>query len=74
MRRGRKVISLKNVLVGETGYDKMLTTDYALENEPFIELFETEEGNPDEAVEEGYFSYSRHQPGTERDKGLKDPF
>jgi hypothetical protein len=65
---------LKTVLVGENGYKEMLTTDYALENEPFIEFFETEEGSPDETVEEGYFSYFKHQPGTERAKALKDPF
>ena len=65
---------LKTVLVGETGYQEMLTTDYALENEPFIEFFETEQGSPDEAVEEGYFSYFKHQPGTEQVKALKDPW
>jgi len=64
---------LKTVLVGENGYKEMLTTDYALENEPFIEFFETEEGSPDETVEEGYFSYFMHQPGTERATALKDP-
>ena len=37
---------LKTVLVGENGYKEMLTTDYALENEPFIEFFETEKGSP----------------------------
>jgi predicted dienelactone hydrolase len=64
---------LKTVLVGEKGYKEMLTTDYALENEPFIEFFETEEGSPDETVEEGYFSYFVHQPGTERAKALEEP-
>jgi predicted dienelactone hydrolase len=65
---------LKTVLVGEKGYQEMLTTDYALENEPFIEFFETEEGSPYETVEEGYFSYFTHRPGTERATALKDPF
>jgi predicted dienelactone hydrolase len=65
---------LKTVLVGEKGYKEMLTTDYALENEPFIEFFETEEGSPYETVEEGYFSYFTHRPGTERATALKDPF
>jgi len=51
----------------------MLTTDYALENEPFIEFFETEEGSPNTPDEEGYFSYFVHQPGTERATALKDP-
>jgi predicted dienelactone hydrolase len=64
---------LKTVLVGENGYKEMLTTDYALENEPFIEFFETEEGSPDETVEEGYFSYFKHQSDTERATALKDP-
>jgi len=65
---------LKTVLVGENGYKEMLTTDYALENEPFIEFFETEEGSPDETVEEGYFSYFKHLlPDTERATALKDP-
>jgi predicted dienelactone hydrolase len=65
---------LKTVLVGENGYKEMLTTDYALENEPFIEFFETEQGSADETVEEGYFSYFKHQPDTERATALKDPF
>jgi predicted dienelactone hydrolase len=64
---------LKTVLVGENGYKEMLTTDYALENEPFIEFFETEQGDPAETVEEGYFSYFKHQPGSERATALKDP-
>jgi dienelactone hydrolase len=65
---------LKTVLVGENGYKEMLTTDYALKNEPFIEFFETEQGNPDATVEEGYFSYFMHQSNTEQATALKDPF
>jgi dienelactone hydrolase len=68
------VAFLKTVLAGEKGYKEMLTTDYALENEPFIEFFETEADSPDETVEEGYFSYFKHRPGTERATALKDPF
>jgi predicted dienelactone hydrolase len=64
---------LKTVLVGETGYQEMLTPGYALKNEPFIEFFETEQGSPDEIVKEGYFSYFKHQPGNERANALKDP-
>jgi hypothetical protein len=64
---------LKTVLVGEKGYKEMLTPGYALENEPFIEFFGTEEGSPDETVEEGYFSYFKHQSDAERAKALKDP-
>lgn len=65
---------LKTVLVGENGYKEMLTTDYALKNEPFIEFFETEQGNPDATVEEAYFSYFMHQSDTEQATALKDPF
>jgi predicted dienelactone hydrolase len=64
---------LKTVLVGEKGYEKVLTPDYALENEPFIEFFGTEEGSPDETVEKGYFSYFKHQADAERATALKDP-
>lgn len=67
------VAFLKTVLVGEKGYKEMLTTDYALKNEPFIEFFVTEQGSPDETVADGYFSYFKHQPGTERAQALKDP-
>jgi hypothetical protein len=65
---------LKTVLVGETGYQEMLTTGYTLKNEPFIEFFETEQGSSDTPDEEGYFSYFKHQPGTERAKALKNPW
>jgi hypothetical protein len=64
---------LKTVLVRETGYKEMLTTGYALANEPFIEFFETEKGSPNTPDEEGYFSYFMHQPGTERATALKEP-
>jgi predicted dienelactone hydrolase len=65
---------LKTVLVGENGYKEMLTPGYALENETFIEFFETEEGSPDETAEEGYFRYFKHQSDIERATALKDPF
>jgi dienelactone hydrolase len=69
---------LKTVLVGEAGYKEMLTPGYALKNEPFVEFFVTEQGSPNSPDEEGYFSYFKHQPGTdqpgnERAKALKDP-
>jgi predicted dienelactone hydrolase len=64
---------LKTVLVGDNAYQEMLTSDYALANEPLIEFFETEKGSPNTPDEEGYFSYFMHQPGTERAKALKDP-
>jgi dienelactone hydrolase len=64
---------LKTVLLGENGYQEMLTPGYALENEPFVEFFETGEGSPAETVEEGYFSYFKHQSDTERATALKDP-
>jgi dienelactone hydrolase len=65
---------LKTVLVGETGYQEMLTPGYALKNEPFIEFFETEQGSPNSPDEDGYFSYFKHQPGSERTKALKNPW
>jgi dienelactone hydrolase len=65
---------LKTVLVGETGYQEMLTPGYALKNEPFIEFFETEKGDPNTPDEEGYFSYFKHQSETEQAKALKNPW
>jgi hypothetical protein len=65
---------LKTALVGETGYQEMLTPGYALENEPFIEFFETEMGSPNPRDEDAYFSYFMHQPATIQAKALKDPF
>jgi hypothetical protein len=65
---------LKTVLVGETGYQEMLTPGYALKNEPFIEFFETEKGDPNTPDEEGYFSYFKHQSETEQAKVLKNPW
>jgi predicted dienelactone hydrolase len=67
------VAFLKTVLVGGTGYKEMLTTYYAVKNEPFIEFFETEQGSPNSSDEEGYFSYFKHQLDTEQAKALKDP-
>jgi hypothetical protein len=67
------VAFLKTVLVGEKGYKEMLTPDYALEYEPLIEFFVTEQGNPNSPDEEGYFSYFMHQPGSGRATALKDP-
>jgi dienelactone hydrolase len=64
---------LKTVLEKESAYKEMLTPGYALKNEPFIEFFVTEQGSPNTPDEEGYFSYFKHQPGTERAKALKDP-
>ena len=64
---------LKIELVGERGYQEMLTADYALENEPLIEFFESEQGDPNTLDEDGYFNYFLHQPGSERGTALKDP-
>jgi hypothetical protein len=52
----------------------MLTPGYTLKNEPFIEFFETEQGSSNTPDEEGYFSYFKHQSGTEQAKVLKDPW
>lgn len=65
---------LKTTLVGGSSYKEMLTTEYALKNEPFVEFFETEQGDSNETVEDGYFYYFMHQSDTERAKALKDPF
>jgi predicted dienelactone hydrolase len=67
------VAFLKTVLVGDRGYREMLTPGYALENEPYIEFFETERGSPIQTDEVDYFSYFKHQPDTEQAKALKDP-
>ena len=64
---------LKTELVGERGYKEILTADYALENEPLIEFFETEQSDLNIPDEDGYFSYFLHQPGNERATALKDP-
>jgi predicted dienelactone hydrolase len=64
---------LKSILAGETGYQEMLTPGYALENEPFVEFFVTEQGSSNTPDEAGYFSYYMHQPGGERAKALQDP-
>jgi predicted dienelactone hydrolase len=64
---------LKTNLTRERSYKKMLTTSYALENEPFIEFFETEKTDAGVLEEEGYFGYFLHQPGLERATALKNP-
>ncbi len=64
---------LKTVLNKESTYKEMLTTDYALANEPLIEFFETEKSTPNSTDKDGYFSYFMHQPGTVRATELKDP-
>lgn len=66
------VAFLKTVLLRQTGYKNMLTTEYALDNEPLIEFFETKQGSSNTPDEEGYFSYFMHQPAIERAKALKD--
>jgi dienelactone hydrolase len=65
---------LNTVLVGKNGYKDILTADYAVKNEPFIEFFETEKSNSTATIEEGYFSYFKHQSDTEPSTALKDPF
>jgi predicted dienelactone hydrolase len=56
---------LKVNLVGEPGYQQFLTPGYALVNEPNIEFFETERGDPDTVNVEwpDYSYYFMHQPG-----------
>jgi predicted dienelactone hydrolase len=57
---------LKTNLLGETGYQKMLTPGWALTHETAVEFFETEKRNPNSIYEEwpDYSSYFIHQPGS----------
>jgi predicted dienelactone hydrolase len=71
---GRTIITrymlafLKTQLLGETGYQRMLTPGWALKHESGVEFFETEKRSP-ESIEEqwpGFFIYFPHQPGSEQ--------
>jgi len=69
------VAFLKTTLSGETGYQRILTPGYALNNESMIEFFVTEKRNPN-AIDESWpdeFIYFKHQPGSEESRALKDP-
>ena len=58
---------LKTNLLGESGYQSMLTPGYALRREPLIEFFVTERRNPHSIGDDwpDDFIYFMHQPGHE---------
>ena len=57
---------LKTQLLGETGYQKMLTPGWALTQETLVEFFETEKRNANSIYEEwpDFSTYFMHQPGS----------
>ena len=69
---GRAIITrymlafLKTNLLGETGYQPMLTPGWALTQETLVEFFETEKRNPNSIYEEwpDFSVYFAHQPGS----------
>ena len=71
---GRTIITrymlafLKTQLLGETGYQRMLTPGWALKHEPGVEFFETEKRSPESIDEQwpSFFTYFPHQPGSEQ--------
>jgi len=65
---------LKTQLVGETGYQRLLTPGWAIKREPDIEFFVTEKKNPN-AIDEDWpdmFIYFINQPGSETARADKD--
>ena len=77
---GRAIITrymiafLKTELLGETGYQKMLTPGWALTQETLVEFFVTEKRNANSIDEEwpGDFVYFPHQPGSEQFRAAKN--
>ncbi len=66
---------LKTNLVGETGYQQILTAGWALTQEQDIEFFVTEKTNAN-AVDEDWpccYMYFPNQPGSEQERAEKDP-
>lgn len=66
---------LKTHLVGEAGYQSLLTPGAALKSSPTVEFFVTEKRNPN-AIDEDWpdlFVYFPHQPGSEQFKAEKNP-
>lgn len=65
---------LKTQLLGETGYQGMLTPGWALTREKLVEFFETEKRNANSIDEQypGYFIYFPHQPGTQQFRAEKN--
>ena len=69
------VAFLKTALVGDPGYQYLLTPGYALTNQPLVEFFVTEKqnGRPNKPDWPEYFTYFMHQPGSQTAQALKDP-
>ena len=69
------VAFLKVNIVGDPGYQYLLTPGYALKNEPLAEFFVTEKqnGRPNKPDWPEYFTYFMHQPGSQTAQALKDP-
>jgi hypothetical protein len=65
---------LKTELVGDPGYQKMLTPGWALTHETLVEFFVTEKRNANSIDEEwpGDFVYFPHQPGSEQFRAEKN--
>lgn len=64
---------LKTHLVGEAGYQSLMTPGAALKSSPTIEFFVTEKRNPNSIDEDWpeYFVYFPHQPGSAQFKEEK---
>jgi len=69
------VAFLKTVLLGETGYQSILTPGWSLNRGPLIEFFVTEKGNANAVPGEGwaYGWFFMHQPGNDQASAEKDP-
>ena len=66
---------LKTQLVGEPGYNRILTPGWAITREPDIEFFGTEKKDP-HAINDDWpdmSTYFINQPGSETAKAYKDP-
>jgi hypothetical protein len=59
---------LKTQLLGETGYQPIMTPGWALKHELGVEFFETESRSPESvhARWPSFFIYFPHQPGSEQ--------
>jgi predicted dienelactone hydrolase len=68
------VAFLKTYLVGEPGYQEILTPGWALTREENIEFFVTEKrgGSVNEELP-GFFTYFPHQPGSAHAQAQRDP-
>jgi hypothetical protein len=77
---GRTIITrymlafLKTQLLGETGYQRMLTPGWALTRETGVEFFVTEKRSSAsiDAQWPGFFIYFPHQPGSEQFRAEKN--